>query len=305
MVNGAMLFVLTALTMVAFAANSVLARLALADGAMDATSFSAVRLAAGAIVLTVVATNYALTNVTGDPFEHRTRKVMREGGNWASALSLLTYVVGFSFAYLALATGTGALILFTTVQAVMIGWGLVRGNRPGRLEWLGLVVAFAAFVALLLPGLAAPDPFGALVMVLAGLGWGVYSLRGAAADNPLMETAGNFVRATIMVFVLAVAALMTSRATGLVFNVTGEGLFYAILSGALTSGLGYALWYRCLRKLTASRAAIVQLSVPAIATLGGVLFLAEPLTLRLAVCSALILGGVALAIASRPAPDQR
>ncbi|MEL7229233.1 MAG: DMT family transporter [Pseudomonadota bacterium] len=292
------LFLLTALTMVAFAANSVLARLALAEGAMDATSFSAIRLAAGAIVLTVVATNYALTNVTGDPFEHRTRRVLKQGGNWFSAIALLTYIVGFSFAYLALGTGTGALILFATVQGVMIGWGLVRGNRPGPREWLGLTVAFGAFVALLLPGLTAPDPLGAALMVLAGIGWGIYSLRGAGADNPLMDTAGNFVRGTIMVFVFALVMLWT---TGPTFTVTGPGLFYALLSGALTSGLGYALWYRCLRQLTASRAAIVQLSVPAIATLGGVVFLSEPLTVRLAVCSALILGGVALAIVSRPA----
>lgn len=167
------LFLLTALTMVAFAANSVLARLALADGAMDATSFSAIRLAAGAIVLTVIATNYVLTNVTGDPFEHRTRRVLKQGGNWFSAVALLTYILGFSFAYLALGTGTGALILFATVQGVMIGWGLVKGNRPGAREWLGLTVAFGAFVALLLPGLTAPDPLGAALMVLAGVGWGI------------------------------------------------------------------------------------------------------------------------------------
>lgn len=296
------LILLTALTMVAFAANSVFARLALADGAIDAGSYSAVRLASGAIVLTVLATNIFIGSVTAEPFEKKSSAVVKRGGNMVSAAALLIYVAGFSIAYLVLDTGTGALILFACVQATMIGWGIVHGNKPSGLEWLGLVVAFGAFAYLVSPGLTAPDPFGTTLMVAAGIAWGVYSLRGRGVSNPLLETAGNFIRATGMMVALLVLiwiGLAVLGLTGFTIKLTGFGLLMAVLSGAVTSGLGYALWYRCLRELTATKAAIVQLSVPAIATLGGVVFSDEMLTLRLAFCSALILGGVGIAIAAK------
>ncbi len=274
------LFVLTSLTMIAFAANSVFGRLALADSAIDAASYSLIRLASGALMLCLL--------VAGPRF-HR---VPAQGGNWLSAFALFGYAAGFSFAYLALDTGIGALILFACVQATMIGWGIVTGNRPSPLEWLGLAVAFGAFVFLVSPGLEAPDPLGAILMAAAGIAWGIYSLRGRGASNPLADTAGNFLRATPIAFVLSIAFAGS-------LQYTPFGVAMAVASGAVTSGLGYALWYRCLRELTPTRAAIVQLTVPVIATLGGVIFSAEPLTFRLVVCSALILGGVALAISAK------
>ena len=296
------LALLTALTMVAFAANSVFARLALADGAIDPASYSAVRLAAGAIVLTVLATNLFVGSATGQPFEKKSRAVLERGGTVTSGLALLVYVLGFSIAYLVLDTGMGALILFACVQATMIGWGIFRGSKPMALEWLGLVTAFGAFAYLVSPGLTAPDPIGSLLMVAAGIAWGIYSLRGRGAENPLLDTAGNFIRATAVMLVVMALCWIAGNALdipALAFRLSGFGILMAVLSGGLTSGLGYALWYRCLRDLSATKAAIVQLTVPAIATLGGVLLSGEELSVRLVVCSALILGGVALTISAK------
>ncbi|MEM8748986.1 MAG: DMT family transporter [Pseudomonadota bacterium] len=281
------IFLLTAVTMVAFAANSVLARLALApgiggDGAIDASGYSLIRIASGAFVLVLLVARRDGMAVSA----------ARQHSSWASAMALFVYVAGFSFAYLVLDTGIGALILFACVQATMIGWGLIRGDRPSVLEWVGLVVAFGAFIALVSPGLSAPDPFGTVLMVAAGIAWGIYSLRGRSVSDALASTAGNFARATPIALGLAVVF-----AASLQFSTWGVAL--AVLSGAVTSGLGYALWYRCLPQLTATRAAIVQLSVPAIATLGGVVFSAEDVSARLIICSVLILGGVAIAITAK------
>ncbi len=275
------LFLLTALTMVAFAANSVFARLALADGAIDPASYTLIRLAAGAIVLVLLVG-------------------LRDGGagkargasSWWSALALFGYAAAFSYAYIALETGIGALILFACVQATMIGWAVVRGDRPVPLEWFGLAAAFGAFVWLVSPGLAAPDPLGALLMAAAGIAWGAYSLRGRTGGDPLAGTAGNFVLAVPLGIALAVIGLAGLEASAF-------GIAMAVASGAIASGLGYALWYRVLGALTATQAGIVQLTVPVIAALGGIVFLGEPLTLRLAIASVVILGGVAIAIAAR------
>lgn len=268
--------------MVAFAGNSVLARLAMADGAIDPAGYTFLRLLSGAIVL------LALVMRRDGVATHS----WRTNSSWMSAAALFAYAGGFSFAYLALDTGMGALILFSCVQATMIGWGLYKGDRPSALEWLGMIIAFGAFAWLVSPGLTAPDPLGTFLMVVAGVAWGIYSLRGRGSTDALASTTGNFVRSAPMGLLLVVLFLAQADASL-------AGIVLAVLSGAITSGLGYALWYRCLADLTATRAAIVQLTVPAIAALGGVIFASEAITLRLALCSALILGGVAMAILAK------
>jgi drug/metabolite transporter (DMT)-like permease len=283
------LFLLTALTMTAFAANSVFARLALGDGAMDPASYTLIRILAGALMLVLLVGLGA-----------RGRSRIRSAGSLVSALALFGYAAGFSYAYVALETGIGALILFACVQATMIGWAVARGDRPLPLEWLGLIAAFAAFVWLVSPGLAAPDPLGAALMAGAGIAWGIYSLRGRGVGDPLAGTAGAFVLAAPLGVGLALIGLAGLAASPF-------GVLMAVASGALASGLGYALWYRVLGSLTATQAGIVQLTVPVIAVLGGIAFLGEPLTLRFALASTVILGGVAVAIVARgkrgPAPS--
>jgi drug/metabolite transporter (DMT)-like permease len=285
------LVVLTALTMIAFAANSVLGRMAIGSAAgetalIDPASYSAVRLVTGAVMLS------ALVAATGG---RKTRRMLAGGGSWTSALALFVYAVAFSYAYVALDTGVGALILFACVQATMIGWSLKEGDRPSWLEWLGLITAFGAFIWLVSPGLSAPDPLAAGAMALSGIAWGAYSLRGRGLPDPLKTTAANFLRSVAFIAPLGLVVLLLS----LPVHATASGLALATLSGAVTSGLGYALWYRVLRQIGATQGAVVQLTVPVIAALGGTLFLAEGWTLRLVISSILILGGVALAIVSK------
>lgn len=283
------LFLLTALTMIAFAANSVLGRMAIGSGdaaLIDPASYSAVRLASGAVMLALLA------GATGTGAGRSPRL---QSGSWASALALFAYAVAFSYAYVALETGIGALILFACVQATMIGRALMEGDRPSRLEWLGLLTAFGAFVWLVSPGLSAPDPLAAALMALSGIAWGVYSLRGRGLPDPLKATADNFMRSVVFIIPLFGVVLLAH----LPVHASAMGLMLAALSGAVTSGLGYALWYLVLRQIGATQGAIVQLTVPVIAAIGGTLLLGEGWTPRLLVCSALILGGVALAIVAK------
>ncbi len=270
--------VLTTLAMVAFAANSVLCRLALREGTIDAASFTAVRLVSGALMLALILL-----------LRDRQVKTMVTQGNHGSALALFVYAAGFSLAYVELATGTGALLLFGAVQATMIGIGLYRGERLAPLQWLGLALALSGLVALLLPGAAAPPLAAAMLMLAAGAGWGVYSLRGKGAADATAVTAGNFLRALIWLLPLALFAWPDQWPQG-------PGLVYAVLSGALASAAGYAIWYLALRGLASATAATVQLSVPVLAALAGALWLDEPLTLRLVLASVAILGGIALVI---------
>lgn len=278
------LFALTTLTMFAFAGNSLLCRLALAHSAIDAASFTTIRLLSGAIVLGLLV--------------HSRRGPVGRHGSWLSAAMLFTYAAGFSFAYLSLPTGAGALLLFGAVQATMIGRAIWLGERLHPLQLAGLLLALAGLVGLLLPGLSAPPLFGSLLMLLAGVAWGVYSLRGQGALDPTAVTAGNFLLAVPMAAVLSV--LMYDGT-----SLDAAGVGYAIASGALTSGLGYALWYRVLPLLRATSAATIQLSVPVIAALGGALLLNEAVTLRLALASVAIIGGIALVILNKQAPAQR
>lgn len=266
---------LTLLALVAFAGNSLLCRAALAHTQIDAASFTSIRLVSGALALWVLV-------------------ALRRGeysgqGNWLSALALFVYAAGFSFAYIQLNTGIGALILFGAVQTSMIAYGLWRGERFSLLQWLGLLLACSGLIGLLLPGLSAPPLTGALLMLAAGVAWGVYSLRGKGAGNPLLVTSGNFIRAVPMALLLSV--LLIKQA-----SLDSAGVGYALLSGILTSGIGYAIWYTALPLLKATTAATVQLSVPVLATLGGVLLLQEPLTLRVLLASLAILGGIGLVV---------
>lgn len=261
--------------MLAFAGNSLLCRAALAHTPIDAASFTTLRLASGALVL------WGLVQLT--------RRGATGRGSWPSAFALFAYAAAFSFAYVNLPTGTGALLLFGSVQTGMIGWGLVKGERFTPLQWLGLALALAGLVGLLLPGLSAPPLGAALLMITAGLAWAVYSLRGKGAGDPLRVTAGNFVRTVPVALVMSLLFINSAQ-------VDTAGALYAIASGAITSGIGYAIWYTALPHLKATTAATLQLSVPVIAALGGIAWLGEPLTLRLLLASAAILGGIALVI---------
>lgn len=269
---------LTALALLAFAGNSLLCRQALGAGLMDPAGFTAARLASGALVLWMIV-------------RFRGNRGIGEG-RWASALALFTYAAAFSLAYLGLTAGTGALLLFGSVQATMLGWGLVTGERPRPAEWLGLLAALGGLFVLVRPGLAAPPAGGAALMALAGIAWGVYSLRGRGTRDPLGATAGNF----LLTVPMAGALLLVGRGQ---LHATAEGVLLATASGALASGGGYVAWYAALPALTATRAALVQLLVPILAAAGGVMLLAESVPLRLPVAAALVLGGVALAVTAR------
>jgi drug/metabolite transporter (DMT)-like permease len=272
--------VLTAMAMLAFAANSILARLALATGDMNALGYTGVRLVSGAMVLG------ALVYLRGRRNPDAGIKIY---GSWAGAAALFAYALSFSIAYLMLGAGTGALILFASVQIGMLAWAILKGDRPGPLEWLGLAMAFGALVFLVAPRLTAPPPLGTALMIAAGLSWAAYSLLGRGSRSPLADTAGNFIRCLPMGLLLIVAG-------DLHHMVNPHGLAYAIASGGLASGLGYAIWYAALPSLSRTSAALVQLTVPAIAAAGGVLLIGEPLTGPLLLSSAGILGGVALAL---------
>jgi drug/metabolite transporter (DMT)-like permease len=266
---------LTAVTMLAFAGNSLLCRLALRDTAIDAASFTAIRITSGALMLAV------LLRAGGD-------KPMA-GGSWLAALMVFTYAAFFSFAYRELTAATGALLLFGAIQMTMMSYGFATGERFSGTRLIGLVIAVGGLLTLLMPGLAAPPMRGAAFMIAAGAAWSVYSILGKGRGNPTAATGGNFVRAVPFAAALALAAVNH-------ITIDTQGAVYAVISGVITSGLGYVLWYAVLPALTATTAAIVQLSVPAIAALGGALFLAEPLTPRLLVASAAILGGIALTV---------
>jgi drug/metabolite transporter (DMT)-like permease len=275
---SARVVVVTSLAMLAFAGNSLLCRLALAHTAIDPASFTAVRLVSGAAMLLIAA---------------RLRNGQwRVHGNWLSALALVAYAAGFSLAYVGLSAATGALLLFGAVQATMIGVAIRRGERLHGAQWLGLLLALGGLVALLLPGLAAPPMDRALLMLGAGLAWGVYSLRGQGAGDATAVNAGNFARAAPVGVALCLALPQS-------MSLDPAGVGYAVASGALASGIGYALWYAALPSLRSTTAAVVQLCVPALATLGGAVLLSEPITARVVLASAAILGGIAVVVLGR------
>ena len=274
----ARIFILTSLAMVAFAANSLFCRLALRRLTIDAATFSSIRIISGAVALGLILTIR--------------RSTTRDTGRWLSAAALFAYVAAFSFAYNTLSASTGALLLFAAVQSTMIIWGLSKGERLHFQQWTGLMLAFAGLVFLMLPGLSMPPLAGSVLMLGAGVAWGVYSLRGTKSRDPVGSTAGNFIRAVPMTVLLSLACLHLTHADAV-------GVTYAIISGAITSGLGYVIWYAAITGLTATAAATVQLSAPVLAAIGGILFLNEALTIRFVVASLAVLGGIALVVVRR------
>lgn len=271
---------LTGVTLIAFAANSLLTRMALGAGAIDAASFLTLRLASGAIML------WGIMAIS------RRQPASTKQSPWSAALMLFLYAVTFSFSYLQLAAGTGALILFGTVQVTMILAALRQGETPQPLEWVGLGLALLGLIYLVSPGLAAPPVLGSGLMVIAGVAWGLYSLLGRGAGDPVAYTTTNFLRTVP----LAVGVSLVSLSQ---LQVSPVGVLLAVLAGALASGVGYSVWYAALKGLTATRAATVQLAVPMIAAVGGILFLQEALTVRLVVASVMVLGGIGLAVSGR------
>ncbi|WP_313369972.1 DMT family transporter [Achromobacter animicus] len=274
------LFALTLFAMLAFAGNSLLCRLALKQTTIDPATFVAIRVVAGALMLWLV---LALR-----------RQSERLEGSWAGALALLAYALAFSFAYTHIPAGTGALLLFGAIQISMILYGLAIGERLTPLQCVGMALAIAGLVALMLPGTDAPPMFYGFLMILSGVAWSIYSLLGRGARNPVAATAGNFIRAAPVALALLLAQFVMSHV-----RLDAAGAAYAVASGAVTSGLGYILWYAALKQLNVTRAATVQLSVPVLAALGGTLFLDEPLTALLVAASALVLAGVSLVILNK------
>src|SRR6266446_2797563 len=314
--------------MIAFASNSLLCRAALKQTHIDAATFTFVRIFAGAVALclfmnvrrriTVDRTATPLTAGSetgvgfpsrqsspkrrGGPFSLREKVRMRvldwkDAGNWISAVALFAYAAGFSFAYTSLSAGTGALLLFGAVQATMILWGLHKGERLNTIQIVGFVVAPAGLVALLLPGLSAPPLIGSILMLGADVAWGIYSLRGKGEKNPASATTGNFVRAVPFAGALSIIFFMLA-------HLDSVGVSYAMISGAITSGLGYVIWYSALTGLNAASAATVQLSVPVLAATGGILLLGESITLRYLLASVAVLGGIALVVVTLHSQDQ-
>ena len=275
---------LVMLAMIAFAANSLLCRMALKNTAIDAGSFTSTRIISGAVVLwLIVLARGSASTLTG---------------SWRSALALFVYAAGFSYAYVKLPAAVGALILFGAVQTTMIGYGLWMGERMRGVQTAGLCAAFTGLVTLLLPGLSAPPLASSALMLVAGVAWGIYSLRGKGSGNPTAATAGNFLRAVPFTALLWVA--MAANA-----SLDKKGIWYAVLSGGLASGVGYAIWYTALPGLKSTHAATVQLSVPVIAAVGGIIFLGEKITVQLLLSSAGILGGIALVIMSKQQSGER
>ena len=271
----ARIFILTLLAMIAFAGNSLLCRAALKQTRIDAASFTFVRIFSGAAAL------WLIMKMRGNAW--------KDAGNWSSALALFAYAAAFSFAYNSLAAGTGALLLFGAVQATMILWGFRKGERLHTIQIVGLVVAATGLVVLLLPGLSAPPLSGSILMLGAGAAWGIYSLRGKVEKNPVSSTAGNFLRAVPLAAIVSIMLFPSAR-------LDRAGIGYAVISGAIASGLGYVIWYTALSGLKAASAATVQLSVPVLAATGGILLLGEPITFRYLIASIAVLGGIALVI---------
>jgi len=273
--------ILTIFTLVAFAANSLLCRMALGGDLIDPVSFTTLRLVSGALALIFI------SRLVGE-----SKRSNKKKSSWGSGFALFVYAATFSIAYVSLSTGTGAIILFGAVQVTMIGAAIRSGENLGPLQWFGSALALGGLIYLMLPGLSSPDPLGALLMCISGIAWGVYSIRGKGISTPVITTAGNFTRSAPMTIIASALAFSAVR-------LETSGILLALISGVITSGLGYVLWYRLLRNLTTTQASVVQLLVPVLAAFGGVFFLSEQVSVRLIASSVLILGGVALAALKR------
>jgi drug/metabolite transporter (DMT)-like permease len=268
---------LTGLALIAFAANSVLCRLALANGNIDASSFTGIRLLSGAIALLLI------LSIKGN------KQGVSSKGSWTSSFTLFLYAITFSYAYLSLDTGTGALILFGSVQITMILLSIISGTRLHIIEWSGFFIAFTGLVYLVIPSITTPSVSGFILMTVSGMSWAIYSLRGRGSKNPLMDTTYNFLRTIPFITLLAIFTMPN-------INYSSQGIILALLSGAITSGVGYTIWYIALRSLSSIQAAVLQLSVSIIAAIGGVIFLSETITSRLVISAVIVLGGILMVI---------
>lgn len=300
--------VYTTIALIAFAANSLFCRMALAAGYIDAWSFTIIRLLSAAVCLVFIMTihAYKLQRQVLASDKPSIDAILNDKGSWLSSISLVIYALCFSIAYVALDTGTGALILFSAVQLTMISWGIYKKEQLSALQWLAFIVAVAGFVYLMLPSAAVPSPNAAALMALSGAAWGVYSIRGKSCISPLRATGFNFVRSLVAVPILLLVGLMYLDEIGLknisLESITSEGILLACASGAIVSGLGYSIWYTAMPLLKTTQAAIVQLCVPVIAAVLGVIFLSEQLTLPFIIASAVILGAVLVFTLNKKVP---
>ena len=280
----------TIIALIAFAANSIFCRMALVEGYIDPWNFTIIRLLSGAASLSIIMVVYTYNLKRKATFNPA---ILKDKGNWLSSISLLFYALCFSIAYVELDAGTGALILFSAVQLTMIGWGIYKKEQLSALQWAAFVVAIAGFVYLMLPSAAVPSLFGAAIMAISGMAWGIYSIRGQVCVSPLRTTSFNFIRSLVAIPILLLVGISHIQ------NVSIEGILLASTSGAVTSGMGYILWYAAMPLLKSTQAAVVQFCVPVLAAIGGMLFLSEPLTMRFIVASAVILGAVSIFVLNK------
>ena len=300
----------TIIALIAFAANSLLCRMALADGAIDAWNFTAIRLLSGAACLGLIMLLQAhflkRTRLKQSSLKQTAlqqtgsvdKTVLKEKGDWLSAISLVIYAICFSVAYQALDTGTGALILFSAVQLTMIGWGIYNKERLNGVQWLALLIALIGFIYLMLPSAAMPSLSGALIMAISGIAWGIYSIRGKTCVSPLRTTGFNFLRSLVAVPILALIGM------SYLSTISMTGVILATVSGAIASGIGYSIWYVAMPLLKTTQSAVVQLCVPVLAALMGVVFLSEQLTLEFIIASSVILGAVLIFILNKNRPKK-
>ena len=299
----------TIIALIAFAANSLLCRMALADGAIDAWNFSAIRLLSGAACLGLIMllqAHFLKRNALKRKLLKRTslkqtalqQTGSKEKGDWLSAISLVIYAICFSVAYQALDTGTGALILFSAVQLTMIGWGIYNKERLNGVQWTALLIALIGFIYLMLPSAAMPSLSGALIMAISGIAWGIYSIRGKTCVSPLRTTGFNFLRSLVAVPILALIGM------SYLSTISMTGVILATVSGAIASGIGYSIWYVAMPLLKTTQSAVVQLCVPVLAALMGVVFLSEQLTLEFIIVSSVILGAVLIFILNKNRPKK-
>ncbi|MBW8182556.1 DMT family transporter [Shewanella nanhaiensis] len=279
----------TIFALLAFAGNSVLCRLALGDGAIDAASFTVIRFLSGSLVLVII---LLLTRLIKQRQTYKEQEIRTGRGSWLAGFMLFLYGVTFSYAYISLDTGVGALILFGAVQLTMILISLLSGNRLHYLEWMGVVIAFSGFVYLVLPTLSTPSMAGFILMTLSGVAWGLYTVKGRGCKDPILDTTYNFIRTLPFIAILLLLTIQSA-------SLTQAGIIFAVLSGVIASGVGYALWYFALRGLSVMQAAALQLLVPIIAAIGGVIFASEAITMRLVISSFAVLGGILLVLLGR------
>lgn len=265
--------ILTSLALIAFASNSVICRLALGNNTIDASSFTIIRLFSGAIVLLFLV-----------KFSNSTKRILSKG-NWLVSSMLFIYAASFSYAYKSLDTGTGALILFGAVQITIILFAIIQGNILNNKEWMGVFISLFGFIYLVLPGVNTPPLVGFILMAIAGISWGIYTIKGFTSNSPLIDTCSNFIKTIPLILILFLITIKDAT-----YSI--EGVLLACISGGITSGIGYAIWYMAIKGLTKTQTAVVQLLVPILAAFGGVLFMSENISLRLVIAAILILGGI-------------